>query len=74
MEEKVSKADVILISGGNSLYAVDRWHKIGLAPLFKAAMERGAVLCGGSAGAICWFDGGHSDSWDPETFKNTMFA
>ena len=37
-------------------------------------MERGAVLSGGSAGAICWFDAGHSDSWDPDTFKHTMFA
>ena len=33
----------------------------------KTAMDRGAVLCGGSAGAICWFDGGHSDSLDPTT-------
>ena len=28
-------------------------------------MERGCVLCGGSAGCICWFDGGHSDSLAP---------
>ena len=69
MEELVSKADVIVVSGGNSLFAVDRWVKIGLPPMFKVAMERGAVLCGGSAGAICWFDGGHSDSWDPDSYK-----
>jgi dipeptidase E len=25
-------------------------------------------MCGGSAGAICWFDGGHSDSMDPDTY------
>lgn len=35
-------------------------------------MESGAVLTGGSAGAICWFDGGHSDSMDPATYKNNM--
>jgi len=30
------------------------------------------VIAGGSAGAICWFDGGHSDSMDPCTYKNTF--
>ena len=35
----------------------------------KRAMARGAVLCGGSAGAICWFNGGHSDSRDPATLR-----
>ena len=44
-----------------------------LAPL-RRAMERGAVMCGGSAGAICWFDGGHSDSFDPDTFRGPMLA
>ena len=74
MESIVGKSDIIIVSGGNSLFAVDRWNKIGLSPMLKAAMERGAVLTGGSAGAICWFDGGHSDSWDPATFKHTIFA
>ena len=74
MKERVGKADVILVSGGNSLFACDRWNKIGLSPMLRAAMERGAVLTGGSAGAICWFDAGHSDSWDPDTFKYAMFA
>ena len=65
-------ADIIIVSGGNTLYAVDRWNKLGLSQHFRSAMERGAVLTGGSAGAICWFDGGHSDSMDPDTYKNPM--
>ena len=40
----------------------------------RAAMERGAVLCGGSAGAICWFDGGHSDSMDPDGYLGAALA
>ena len=32
------------------------------------------VLAGGSAGAICWFDAGHSDSGDPDTFKQAMIT
>ena len=66
-------ADVIVVGGGNTLYAVDRWHTLGsVVPLLQAAMERGAVLTGGSAGAICWFDGGHSDSMDPDSYYPAM--
>ena len=66
-------ADIILVSGGNTLYAIDRWHNLGMDDMLRrAALERGVVICGGSAGAICWFDGGHSDSADPETFREAM--
>ena len=37
-------------------------------------MQKGKVLTGGSAGAICWFDGGHSDSMDPETYLKAMLG
>lgn len=63
-------ADVILVSGGNTLFAVGRWRALGVDALIREAVDRGAVLCGGSAGAIVAFDGGHSDSRDPATFKN----
>eukprot|EP00928_Gymnodinium_smaydae_P014330 TRINITY_DN15227_c0_g1_i2.p1 TRINITY_DN15227_c0_g1~~TRINITY_DN15227_c0_g1_i2.p1 ORF type:complete len:332 (-),score=50.07 TRINITY_DN15227_c0_g1_i2:99-1094(-) len=64
----VAAADAILVSGGNTLFAVDRWRLLGLPDLLRQAMLRGAVLCGGSAGAVCWFDGGHSDSMDPASY------
>jgi len=65
-------ADIIVISGGNTLFAMDVWRKIKLDVLLKEAADSGVVMCGGSAGFICWFTGGHSDSWDPETYKNFM--
>ncbi|KAK7197530.1 cyclin 1 [Novymonas esmeraldas] len=61
-------ADIVLVSGGNTLYAVRRWEETGLAELLKAAAARQVVLAGGSAGAICWFTSGHSDSADPATY------
>jgi dipeptidase E len=67
-------ADVIVVSGGNTLWAMDRWAAVGLLPLLRAAAERGAVLTGGSAGAICWFEAGHSDSMDADTYKGAMLA
>mmetsp|Transcript_25580 Transcript_25580/g.41983 ORF Transcript_25580/g.41983 Transcript_25580/m.41983 type:complete len:461 (+) Transcript_25580:117-1499(+) len=69
-EEKIDNADVLVVGGGNTLFALDRWRKLGLVPALRRAGERGAVLTGGSAGAICWFDGGHSNSADPSTYKS----
>ena len=43
-------------------------------PLLQQAMERGCVLTGGSAGAICWFDSGHSDSMDPDSYRSKMVS
>jgi len=63
-------ADIVLVSGGNTLWARDRWVTLGVDVLIKQAMARGAVLCGGSAGGIVWFDGGHSDSMEPQSYKN----
>lgn len=62
------KADIVMVSGGNTLYAVDRWIRVGIDKALKKAMYRGCVLAGGSAGAICWFDAGHSDSMDPTSY------
>lgn len=51
------------------MFAVDRWlHKGYVKPALQRAMDRGAVLSGGSAGAICWFGSGHSDSCDPKSY------
>lgn len=69
MVKAVDGADIILVSGGNTLYAVDRWEKLGLGDLLRGASVNGKVMTGGSAGAICWFDGGHSDSMDPESYR-----
>ena len=71
--QMVQNADIIVVSGGNTLYAVDRWTTIvGLVPLLQEAMMNGTILSGGSAGAICFFDSGHSDSQDPDTYAQPM--
>lgn len=65
-------ADIIVVGGGNTLYAMDRWQRLNVVPILQAAIERGVIVTGGSAGAICWFDGGHSDSMDPDTYYGPM--
>ena len=64
------RADIILISGGNTLFAVDRWAKLGMDVLMRSAADRGVVLSGGSAGFISLCNGGHSDSMEPDSYKN----
>jgi dipeptidase E len=70
MAKAVTAADIILVSGGNTLYSLDRWEYLGLSNIIRDAALEGKVITGGSAGAICWFDGGHSDSMDPETSRS----
>lgn len=62
-------SDVILFSGGNTLYAMRRFLQLGLDKVFLEAAEKGIILSGGSAGSIIPFDAGHSDSADPSTFR-----
>jgi len=59
--ERIGKADIIYAGGGNTLRMLETWKKCGILPLLKAAAERGAVMCGTSAGAMCWFSYGYSD-------------
>jgi dipeptidase E len=62
MREAVGSADIVYVSGGNTLKMMRRWRHLGVDRLLRRADERGAVLAGSSAGGICWFDHGHSDS------------
>jgi dipeptidase E len=71
MKNELLNTDIIVISGGNTLWGRDRWVKIGLDKLIKdAVMKWGKVWAGGSAGMILATDGGHSDSMDPSTYLN----
>jgi len=71
VDKLLNKAHILVFSGGNTLFAYDRAMKFNLrTKILNAALNRGLVLAGGSAGAIIWFIGGHSDSADPATFLN----
>jgi dipeptidase E len=73
MKEEVLNADIIMASGGNTMYGLKRWKLFGMDQLLKKAFLSGKnapVFCGGSAGAISWFAYGHSDSMNPSSFLN----
>jgi dipeptidase E len=60
--QKIQAADLIYVGGGNTLRMMKLWRRLGVDALLRQAHARGTVLSGISAGAICWFESGHSDS------------
>ena len=60
--ELVFDSDLIYVGGGNTYRMMKIWRRIQLDSILAEAASRGIVLSGLSAGAICWFKYGHSDS------------
>lgn len=68
----VLSADIVYVGGGNTLHMMRVWRRFGVDKLLKTAYENGTVLSGISAGSICWFESGHSDSmsfYNPRNWK-----
>lgn len=55
--------DVIYVGGGSTANLLAVWRTHEVDRLVRGAHDRGAVLCGVSAGAICWFEGDTTDSF-----------
>ena len=54
--------DVVHVGGGNTRSMLAVWCEWGFAEILREAWEAGIVLCGSSAGSICWFEEGVTDS------------
>jgi peptidase E len=55
--------DAIFVGGGNTKSMLAVWREWGVTQLLEEAYNAGIVLGGQSAGAICWFEQGVTDSW-----------
>ncbi len=62
IENKILSTDIIYVGGGNTLKMMATWRKMGIDIILKKAHKKGVVLSGISAGSICWFKYGNSDS------------
>jgi dipeptidase E len=72
IKKKILSADIVYVGGGNTLRMMHVWRRLGVDKLLWSAYENGTVLSGISAGSICWFDSGHSDSmsfYNPRKWK-----
>ena len=63
LEALVMAQDVIYVGGGNTAVMLAAWRAHGLDRALERAFAAGKVFCGGSAGAICWHQGGTTDSF-----------
>jgi len=57
---------VAVVGGGNTANMLAVWRVHGVDDELRSAWQRGAVLCGWSAGANCWFEGSVTDSFRAE--------
>jgi peptidase E len=61
-EAYLLEMDAIYVAGGNTLNMLAIWKEQGIDKALRKAWEKGIVLAGTSAGAICWFEQGCTDS------------
>jgi dipeptidase E len=61
----VLSQDIVYVGGGNTASMMAVWRAHGLDSILGEAWRRGILLCGISAGAICWFAAGVTDSFGP---------
>jgi len=61
-EEILGGMDAIVVGGGNTLNMMGIWKAQGIDSILLKLLDKGIILAGGSAGSICWFQNGVSDS------------
>ena len=59
----IAEQDILYVGGGNTANLLAIWRAHGLDKLLRDAWMNGAILCGVSAGMICWFEAGITDSF-----------
>ena len=66
LNDHIMNQDVVFVGGGNTKSMLAVWSDWGLNNILKNAYNKGIVMSGVSAGSICWFTRGITDSWDNE--------
>jgi peptidase E len=62
LREHIRSFDIVVVGGGNTRSMLAVWREWGFGDALREAWTRGVVLCGSSAGSICWFAEGVTDS------------
>ena len=62
LRDLVLAQDLVFVGGGSMRSMLAIWREYGLDAVLREAWERGVVLAGLSAGAMCWFAGGVTKS------------
>ncbi|MFT8322048.1 MAG: Type 1 glutamine amidotransferase-like domain-containing protein [Bacillus sp. (in: firmicutes)] len=59
-----TQQDVIYVGGGNTQFMLSKWRETNFDKVLKEAYEKGTLLAGISAGAMCWFETCFSERHD----------
>lgn len=62
IRQKILTADIIYVGGGDTVSMMSRWKTLHVDECLREAYAKGVIMSGLSAGSICWFQYGHSDS------------
>lgn len=65
IEGLLVEADLVYVGGGNTANMLAIWRTHGVDKALRRAWEAGVILAGPSAGGVCWFEGGTTDSFGP---------
>jgi dipeptidase E len=68
LRERIVGSDLVFVGGGNTANMLAIWRVHGVDAMLREAWEAGAILCGASAGMICWFEAGVTDSFGPDLY------
>ena len=63
LEKKILSQDIIYVGGGNTKSMLAVWKEWNLDNILNIGYEKGIIMSGVSAGAICWFEKGITDSF-----------
>lgn len=66
LEGFILDQDIIYVGGGNTKNLLVLWREWGLDDILRKAWDQGVILAGISAGSICWFEEGLTDSYGDE--------
>jgi len=62
LESFILEKDIVYVGGGTTKSMLAVWREWNMPAILKKALEKGVILSGLSAGGICWFDWGVTDS------------
>jgi dipeptidase E len=66
VERLIREQDVVMVGGGNTANMLAIWRLHGVEDALRRAYADGTILTGWSAGCICWFEAGITDSFTPD--------
>ena len=64
INDHINNQDIVFVGGGNTKSMLAVWSDWGMNNILRQAYNQGVIMSGVSAGAICWFTNGITDSWD----------